>query len=350
MKTRLVLASLLLIASPLFAGQKTDVLIMKNGDRITCEVKDLNAGVLSVSLDYVNGTVSLDWAKVARLESKQRFAVHTQDGRSFEGILSAVEAPGGGQTTIQVQQDMGNLVELERSQIVSVTQVGAKFFRRFEGALDSGITYTKGNDATQYHFGADVDYVRTRWSSGVAFNSNLDANSGTATSTRNQVVLNGNRLLPWENYFYGGQGSFLQSSVQGIDQQYNLGGGIGHYFINNNRASIKVLGGFAWQETTYKFTMSTESAQNIAAGLITAQGKFFKFKKTNLTVTGTLLPALSDPGRVYFATNAAYYVKLFGDLDWNVSFYGNWDTRPPAGFTGSDYGTSSGLSWTFGNR
>jgi hypothetical protein len=43
-------------------------------------------------------------------------------------------------------------------------------------------------------------------------------------------------------------------------------------------------------------------------------------------------------------------VKLFSNLKWNVSFYGNWDNRPPPNFSGSDYGSSSGLSWTFGNR
>jgi putative salt-induced outer membrane protein YdiY len=350
MKTRLLLiANLLLIATPLFAGEKTDVLIMKNGDRITCEVKNLSDGVLSVSVDYVDGRISLDWAKVARLESKQRFAVFTQDGRSFEGILSSVEAPDG-QTMIQVQQDMGNVVEVDRSQIVRATQVSQNFLRRFNGALNSGLSYTKGNEARQYNFSSDVDYVETRWSAGAAFNSNLDANSGTTTSTRNQLALTSNRLLPWDNYFYGGQAGFLQSSVQGINQQFSLGGGIGHYFINNNRTSIKVLAGFAWQGTSYKFTVSTESAQNVATGLVTAEGKFFKFKRTNLLVTGTLLPALNEPGRLYFATNATYFIKLFRDLNWNVSFYGNWDTRPPAGFTGSDYGTSSGLSWKFGNR
>jgi len=82
--------------------------------------------------------------------------------------------------------------------------------------------------------------------------------------------------------------------------------------------------------------------------LIYAEGKFFKFSKTNLTVNAMLLPALSDPGRIRFNTNASYYVKLLRDLKWNVSFYGNWDNRPPVGFSGSDYGTSSGLSWTFG--
>ncbi len=38
------------------------------------------------------------------------------------------------------------------------------------------------------------------------------------------------------------------------------------------------------------------------------------------------------------------------NLNWNLSFYGNWDTRPPANFSGADYGYSVGLKWTFGFR
>jgi len=62
------------------------------------------------------------------------------------------------------------------------------------------------------------------------------------------------------------------------------------------------------------------------------------------------VPALSEPGHVRFNTNISYFVKIFGDLKWNTSFYGNWDNRPPPGFSSSDYGTSSGVSWTFGLR
>jgi hypothetical protein len=43
-------------------------------------------------------------------------------------------------------------------------------------------------------------------------------------------------------------------------------------------------------------------------------------------------------------------LSSWGKVDWNFTFYGNWDNRPPPGFTRSDYGTTSGLSWTFGNR
>ena len=48
--------------------------------------------------------------------------------------------------------------------------------------------------------------------------------------------------------------------------------------------------------------------------------------------------------------NAAYYIKIYSKLKFNISFYGSWDNRPPPIFSGSDYGTSVGIDWTFGNR
>jgi len=49
MTTRaLALLSALLFSVPLFAREKSDVIVMKNGDRFTCEIKGLSAGVLSV--------------------------------------------------------------------------------------------------------------------------------------------------------------------------------------------------------------------------------------------------------------------------------------------------------------
>jgi uncharacterized protein DUF481 len=76
----------------------------------------------------------------------------------------------------------------------------------------------------------------------------------------------------------------------------------------------------------------------------------FRFDKTNLNVTSTVLPALSNPGRIHTNLDVAYYIKLWSKLNWNISFYGNWDNQPPPGFSSSDYGTSSGISYTFGNR
>jgi hypothetical protein len=349
-KSKVVLFSCaLLTATCLFARESADVIVMKNGDHITGKIKSLNSGALSVSLDYVDGTISVDWSKVTRVDSNQLFVVLTQSGSSYEGTLVTSNGTPDQAVKIQVTQATGNKVEIERSKIVRMTQTSEKIHERFSGELDLGVIHSKGNQATQYNFGTDVQYLRERWGAEATYNSSLSSNSGSTTSTRNQLGLTDYHLVK-RNYFYESLGSFLQSSVQGIRLQTTLGGGLGYFFKNTNRTRIAVLGGLAWQNTDYTGSVVPQTAHNVAAALVATEIKLFMFKKTNLDVTAALLPALSDPGRVRFNTNASYYLKLFGNLSWNLSFYGNWDNQPPPGFSGSDYGSSSGLTWTFGNR
>jgi hypothetical protein len=346
----LLFGCVLLLATSLFARESSDVIIMKNGDHVTGQIKSLNSGVLSVSLDYVDGTISVDWLKVARVESSQLFVILTQNGSSYEGSLVTPKAIPGQPVKIQITQTAGNKIEIQRSQVVRMTQTSEEFHQRFSGDISLGTIYSKGNQATQYNFATDVQYLRERWAAEASYSSSLSANSGSSTSTRNQLTLSAYHLLRKHNYFYEGLGNFLQSSVQGIRLQTSLGGGIGYFFKDTNTTTVSLVGGLAWQGTNYTTSVVPQSAQNVAAALIAGEVKLFKFKKTNLDVTATLLPALSDPGRVRFNMNTTYYLKLFGNLSWNLSFYGNWDNQPPPGLSGSDYGTSSGVTYTFGNK
>jgi hypothetical protein len=125
-----------------------------------------------------------------------------------------------------------------------------------------------------------VAYQRERWLSQGSFNSTFASSSGSDLSTRNQTDLNILRLLRWNNWFYAGSTSFLQSSVQEIDLQTTLGGGVGRYIKQSNRASIYVLGGFAWQNTAYKQHTADQDALNTAVRFVATQIKVFKFKKT----------------------------------------------------------------------
>jgi hypothetical protein len=345
-----ILLCFLLLAAPLFAGEKTDVLVMKNGDHLTCEVKQLQDGVLYVSLDYAAGTIAVDWNEVARVETKNLFHVETADGSRYTGTLSSVEAAGGRPMKIEVVEAAGRKVATEQSQVVSLGQTSTSFWKQLNGAINAGITYSKGNQSTQFTLGSEVDYPRERWEASAAFDSSLSASSGTKNSTRNEGRLTGLRYMRWNNWFYAGIGDFLQSSVQGIQLQTTAGGGIGHYLKNTNRTKIYVLGGAAWQNTDYEPTLFSQDRLNLATALVSTRVKFFVFDETNLDVSASLFPAISDPGRVRFDTRATYFVKLFGDISWNISFYANWDNQPLPGFSSSDYGTTSGISWTFGSR
>ena len=326
MKVRaFILCSALFLGAPVFARDKTDVVVMKNGDHITGEVKGLAGGVLYVSMDYITGTSSIQWSKVDHLESKQLFLVKTEDGSVYTGTLSTAENACGRPVEIEVAGTPEEKVTIDRAQIVQMDETSERVWQRFNGSINSGIIYTKANQSTQYNLSSDVEYPRERWSAGANFNSTLSASTSAGASTRNALNLNYLRLLRWNNWFYAGLGDFLQSSEQDIRLQSNLGGGIGRYLKNTNHASISILGGLAWQNTNYHQSAVAQGSQNVAAAMIAANVQLFRFDKTKLVVTASVFPAVSVPGRVYFNMNASYYIKLFSNLTWNVSFYGNWE-------------------------
>jgi len=346
----LVLWFALFLAAPLFAREKSDVIIMKNGDRVTCEIKGLDANTLFISVDYILNALSVDWSKVDHVESKQMFIVKTQDGLVYSGALSTPATPGGRPAKIQILEASDTKVDLDKAQIIKVDQTSSNLWERFNGSVGLGVTYNKGNQSTQYNLNSAVNYPRERWAASASYDSVLSSNTGASTSTRNEVNLELQRLLRWNNWYYAGIADFLQSSVQGIQLQSSLGGGVGRYLKNNDHVVISVIGGLAWQRINYQQKTLPSPIQNVASGLVGSEVKLFYFNKTNLTINTYLLPALSEPGRVHFNLNTTYYVKLWSKLTWNISFYGNWDNRPPPDFSGSDYGTSSGVSWRFGNQ
>jgi len=345
-RRRCILTLILFLAVPAAAREKTDVIVMSNGDRITGEIKGLTNGVLRIDLDYVDGTISVQWLKVARVESRQLFIVQAQDGSVYSGTLKTSPEEA---RRIEIGQTQG-MALIEQARVVRLEETANSFIRRWNGAFNLGLVYSKGNNSIQNTFGSSLEYQRERWSTQIAYNSNLSSSSGSNAATRNQLDLGGYRLFPWKNYFYGGIGSFLQSSVQGIDLQSTLGGGVGRFFKNTNRARISVLAGAAWQNAKYDPTKISIAAQGSGAGLFATDLRFFVFKKTTFYFKAYLAPSFTEKGRTRFNTNATYYLKMFKNLSWNLSFYGNWDTQPPAHLQGSDYGYTVGIGWTFGYR
>jgi hypothetical protein len=60
--------------------------------------------VLYVSLPYVIQTLSVDWSKVARLESKQLFLVKTGDENVYRGGLNSRETEAGRPIEIEIAE------------------------------------------------------------------------------------------------------------------------------------------------------------------------------------------------------------------------------------------------------
>ena len=338
------------ISVPVIARDKSDVLVMKNGDRITCEVKRLDAGVLYVNLDYVDGTVAIDWRKVGHVESEGLFLVQLQDGSVYSGRVVSTAASPGAPATLEVRPEGKAPVVVDQSDVVRVFETSESLMQRFSGDIGLGASYSKGNSTTQYNINSELDYQETRWGARSSFSANLTSSTGAETSTRNQLDFFVYRLMPWKNYLYGATAGFLQSSVQDVHLQTSMALAAGRYFKNTNRLRFWILAGPGWQRTDYVATTAPQKEQNIAVAVVSGNLEAFVFKKTHFSLDASAAPALTQSGRTFSKINASYYLKLFGKVDWNMSLYGNWDTRPPAHLQSSDYGTSTGLSWTWGNK
>ncbi|HTC41821.1 MAG TPA: hypothetical protein VK703_09625 [Candidatus Acidoferrales bacterium] len=70
------------VATPCLAKVKRqDTVIMKNGDRLTGEVKRLEQGILYIETDYFSGSVGVDWLQVEKVENKATFQIALSDGK-----------------------------------------------------------------------------------------------------------------------------------------------------------------------------------------------------------------------------------------------------------------------------
>ena len=177
---------LLLFVLPVSAREKSDALVMRNGDRLTCEIKSLDSDTLSISLDYASGSVSINWAKVDHIESKQLFLVKTQDGLVYSGSLSTPATPGARPTKIEVLDAPATKVELDKTDVIMMQETDRGFWSPFNGQIGLSTIYNKGNQSFQYSTNANVNYARERWGASASYNSSLSSIVALPLGTRSR--------------------------------------------------------------------------------------------------------------------------------------------------------------------
>ena len=338
----------LCLAVSVSARTKTDVVVMTNGDRFTCEIKRLERGVLYASFKYADGTVLLEWSQVARVESTQLFIVHVQDGSIYEGTIRTSDTSPQQVVKLEVLEEAGKKDLLPQDKVVELAPTSESIFRRLSGNLDTGLIYTKGNDTAQYNAGGALRVRGEHWRVAGDFISTFSRSSGADAATRNQTRVWARRLIGGKRaWYYSGAAEFLQSSQQGINLQTIFGGGIGRFLKDSNSTRMAITADLAVQQTNYATADADENQPRTLAAMINWDLHLFRFKKTAFDVTMSVLPALNDAGRVYSYLNSAYSIQVINNLWFKLSFYGNWDTRPPKNFAGSDYGMSSSISYSF---
>jgi hypothetical protein len=82
----IILMTLMFLMSGVARAEKTDIIILKNGDRVTGEIKTLEAGLLEFKTDTM-GTVRIEWRFISEIISSKHQSIETAAGQRLLGTL-----------------------------------------------------------------------------------------------------------------------------------------------------------------------------------------------------------------------------------------------------------------------
>jgi putative salt-induced outer membrane protein YdiY len=327
------------------ARPKTDVIWFKNGDRITCEILKLEKGYLYVKIEYSEGTISLDWSKIASVVSPQTFVVADKEGKRYTGNLqNQEEKPAPKELNVSVVEGSTH-TQLSGTEVVGLKRTDTSIWQNLHGGIDIGLNYAKQQNRIQYNFDSNVLFERAKWNAAADYESNFSG-GGNVSNLRNDLRLTGTRQLRSPHNFAVGLSEFLQSNEQQLDLRTTLGGGFGHIFSNTNHSLLAAYGGAVWNREHYS-SEATNPIADSAEAVLGTQVNFFRFKTTNVLIDARLYPSLTELGRVRFDLNTSLKFRIAKDLDWRFGYFLNYDSRPPQNLPKSDYGSTSSLGWTF---
>ncbi len=340
----LVLGCLAFLAHPAMARPAKDVIHFKNGDKWTCEIKKLDRGYLYVGLDYVDGTVNVDWNSISSVESSQLFVVTDANGVVHIGSLSTSSGEHDQIGFLDVETGP-SLTKIPKSRVASIQETEPSFWHDFHGGISSGFNFAKSNNQTQYNLNANIDYIKKYWLASSQLQSSFNGAISAPSDLHNDLSTYALRTLSARNYVVVGISDFLRSDEQQLGLRAALGGGAGKIFKNTDASRIIVIGGAVWTHEQYQTegTPSFDSAEGLAGAIL----EYFRFKTTNLSTSIFAYPGLSDIGRIRIDSKASIKYQIIKNLYINFSLYSNYDSKPPRSTSKTDYGASSSVGWSF---
>jgi len=326
------------------ARAEIDVVVMKNGDRITCEIKRLEKGQLFLKATYTKAEFAVDWNMVERIDSEQPFILQMTKGELLTGGLRkrSDETGAAPEGTLEVTRPTGDLA-VEQKKIVDIRPYGVGFVQKLDGSVDFGFGLTKANNQTQSSLHFDIQYRDRRDLLSFNVDSLFSHTEGAPDTNRHELTTVYDRTFR-ERWFSRAFSGFLTSDEQDLALRTTLGGALGRKLLYTNRRMVSAFAGGLWNNERYRSTGTTRDSAEAAAGV---EFEAFLFDISEFTASAVAFPSMSEGGRFRVNLNVEWSQKIVGNLRYRLSAFENFDNRPPEGTSHHDYGVSSGLKWTF---
>ena len=338
---RLLLVLLaVMLCSNAWARDKTDIIWLINGDRLTGEIKQLEHGLLSVKTNSL-GTVSIEWADIVRIESDYVFQFERTDGIRITGFIQ--QSPN--QQEILVTDEVETKT-FAHENVVRMSQIEQSFWDRLKGSLSFGYNITKASSVAQGNVGFAVTHRTEIRSWSLDGSTIMTSDQANESSRRSDLGLNLTRFRKnrWLNSFMVG---FESNDELGLNLRTSIEASGGRFLIQTNTSELKLAAGLVGTDEILQGDVSSQ--QNLEGVLRMDYSRYiYDDPKLNLSAGLAVFPSITDAGRTRTQLDIDLRWELYKDLYWNLNFYDTYDSDPPSGSDStSDYGVVTSLGWSF---
>lgn len=300
-------------------ASKIDTIYFQNGDRITAEVKNLENNQLKLSTADAS-TVYIEWNKIDSIKILNPMRILLDNGKILYGKM----LPAGEIGKCFIWSTSGLPLAMELIRIVALAPMEEEFLDRISGTLSTGFSYVKATKVMQMNFDATVKYSRNKNQIQLSY-SGLFSEDPTSGYSQNQ---NGGatymRLLP-KKWFAISEFTGESNTEMDLDIRTSLTLGAGNALIRNNRTYLYAATGFLGNRE-----VSLGDQQYNIEAMLRAQYSVFIYDSPEIsfTITGDLIPSLTNLGRIRSDINSNMKWEIFSDFYLKWTFYFSYDSRP----------------------
>jgi Protein of unknown function, DUF481 len=327
-------ACLCLIPVNTHARDRTDVVVLTNGDHITGEIVGMSRGKVDFR-GVDTGRFSFEWLNVATVTSEYVYIVEVSSGETYLGPLLASGLPG----TIRVGPDA---IPIDR--VVAITSVDDAFWSRVRAFLDLGFTLAKSNNATTFSAGGEFAFRGEQLGFALSGDSFVQSDSSGLSVSRNSLLLNGTYYFaPWRAILFTG---LDQNEELDLLLRVSLGAGVAHSLVRNSWTELWLTAGLSQAHERYSSGDSIYSLSAFVEG--TWEAFRFDSPELDLLLDQKILPVLTELGRVRGTTTLRAKYEVFNNFNVGVNFSFTFDTRPPdPAAPNTDYIAALTLGWSY---
>ncbi|HKJ16929.1 MAG TPA: DUF481 domain-containing protein [Xanthomonadales bacterium] len=338
MKYHVLVAVFLILFIPASVmAAKTDVVLLKNGDKITGEIKRVGGGLLEFSTDTM-GTVYIEWRFIAQVISNTQQSVDTIDGNRYLGKLVSLEE--GDAIGIQTGSEM---VEVPLKEFFSAWPVESNFWDRSDFDISVGLDYQKSTEIAEFTLAADWAHRNPDRLVEASLRANLTEQPDGTDQRRSQVQYSHQWVLP-NNRFRSALGVIETNESLGLDLRLSAGGVFGNYLLRRSDRWLSASYGLIANQE--KFTDGTNQTSLEAIGSLTINYFRFADPERSLSSKFTIFPSLTESGRIRSDLRTTFKLEFLSDLFWSMEAYYQSDNKPSQGAATSDYGITTAIGWS----